>query len=120
MILGFANRFFDFFSNFCSIFFLILFSIFSKNFGLFCSFLFFSGNGWRRDDSFGPKIVEFRAILAIFRPFEDLLVDRRLSISGLQVGCMWLLSRLQVGYKYSKWFTGLTLVTQVGEAHLLK
>ena len=28
-------------------------------------------NKWHRDDSFGPKIVEFRVILAIFRTFED-------------------------------------------------
>ena len=29
-----------------------------------------SKNRSRRDDSFGPKIVEIGAILAIFRPFE--------------------------------------------------
>ena len=44
---------------------------FSKTFCSFRSFENFSRNRSRRDDSFGPKIVEFRAILAIFRPFED-------------------------------------------------
>ena len=48
------------------------FRSFSKTFRLFRDFENFSRNRWRRDDSFGPKIVEFRAILAIFRPFEDL------------------------------------------------
>ena len=38
---------------------------------MFRSFDFFSRNRSRRDDSFGPKIAEFRVILAIFRPFED-------------------------------------------------
>ena len=47
------------------------FSNFSKTFRTFRSFENFSRNRSRRDDSFGPKIVEFRAILAIFRPFED-------------------------------------------------
>ena len=47
------------------------FSNFSKTFLVFRSFENFSRNRSRRDDSFGPKIVEFRAILAIFRPFED-------------------------------------------------
>ena len=35
------------------------------------SFENFSKNSSRRRDRFGPKIVQFRAILAIFRPFED-------------------------------------------------
>ena len=48
------------------------FRSFSKTFRLFRDFEIFSRNRSRRDDSFGPKIVEFRAILAIFRPFEDL------------------------------------------------
>ena len=48
------------------------FRSFSKTFRLFRDFENFSRNRSRRDDSFGPKIVEFRAILAIFRPFEDL------------------------------------------------
>ena len=34
------------------------------------SFKKFGKNGSRRCDFFGPKIVEIRAILAIFRPFE--------------------------------------------------
>ena len=46
-------------------------SNFLKTFRTFRSFENFSRNRSRRDDSFGPKIVEFRAILAIFRPFED-------------------------------------------------
>ena len=49
-----------------------IFRSFSKKFRLFRDFENFSRNRSRRDDSFGPKIVEFRAILAIFRPFEDL------------------------------------------------
>ena len=48
-----------------------IFSIFLKTFRTFRSFENFSRNRSRRDDSFGPKIAEFRAILAIFRPFED-------------------------------------------------
>ena len=58
---------------------------FSKNFRIFfeiflyksfvCSFARsfenFSKFSSRRRDRFGPKIVKFRAILAIFRPFED-------------------------------------------------
>ena len=35
------------------------------------SFKFFWKNRSRRCDDFGPKIIKFRAILAIFRPFED-------------------------------------------------
>ena len=35
------------------------------------SFENFSNFSSRRRDRFGPKIVKFRAILAIFRPFED-------------------------------------------------
>ena len=57
--------------NFSKIFSKI-FPSFSKTFWLFRDFENFSRNRSRRDDSFGPKIVEFRAILAIFRPFEDL------------------------------------------------
>ena len=34
------------------------------------SFENFSKNRLRRDDSFGPKIIQIGAILAIFRPFE--------------------------------------------------
>ena len=49
-----------------------IFRSFSKTFRLFRDFENFSRNRSRRDDSFGPKIVEFRAILAIFWPFEDL------------------------------------------------
>ena len=57
------EKFFEkFFENFLN---------FSKTFCSFRSFENFSRNRSRRDDSFGPKIVEFRAILAIFRPFED-------------------------------------------------
>ena len=47
------------------------FSFFSKTFRTFRSFESFSRNRSRQDDSFGSKIVEFRAILVIFRPFED-------------------------------------------------
>ena len=32
--------------------------------------IFFSNFSWQRCDSFGPKIVEIGAILAIFQPFE--------------------------------------------------
>ena len=42
------------------------FSNFSKSFRSFRSFGKFSKNRLRRDDSFGPKIVEVGAILAIF------------------------------------------------------
>ena len=35
------------------------------------SFENFSNLSSRRRDRFGPKIVKFRAILAIFQPFED-------------------------------------------------
>ena len=49
----------------------VFFLYFLKTFRSFRSFGKFSRNRLRRDDSFGPKIVEFRAILAIFRPFED-------------------------------------------------
>ena len=52
-------------------FFFENFSIFLKTFRTFRSFEHFSRNRLRRDDSFGPKIVEFRAILGIFRSFED-------------------------------------------------
>ena len=48
-----------------------LFSKVFRIFGSFRSFKHVSRNRSRRDDSFGPKIVGFRAILAIFRPFED-------------------------------------------------
>ena len=50
------------------------FWIFSKTFCSFRSFENFSRNRSRRDDSFGPKIVEFRAILAIFRPIFFLFI----------------------------------------------
>ena len=46
------------------------FSNFAKSLRSFRSFEKFSKNRLRRDDSFGPKIVEIGAILAIFRPFE--------------------------------------------------
>ena len=52
------------------------FQFFLKTFHSFRSFDFFSGNRSHRDDAFGLKIVKFRAILADFRSFEDLLVDR--------------------------------------------
>ena len=58
MIGEFVSKFFEKFSNF------------SKHFRSFRSFENFSKNRLRRDDSFGPKIVEIGAILAIFRPFE--------------------------------------------------
>ena len=58
-----------------------IFEKFSKNFRKFLyksfvwsfarSFENFSKFSSRRRDRFGPKIVKFRAILAIFRPFED-------------------------------------------------
>ena len=51
----FFQNSFDFFENFSFV------SFFKKK----------SRNRSRRDDSFGPLIVEFRAILAIVRPFED-------------------------------------------------
>ena len=38
---------------------------------IFCSFENFSKDRLRRDDRFCPKIVKIRAILAIFRPFEN-------------------------------------------------
>ena len=43
------------------------FENFSKYFHTFRSFENFSKNRLRRDDSFGPKIIEIGAILAIFR-----------------------------------------------------
>ena len=51
-------------------FFFGKFSNFLKSFRLFRSFENFSKNRLRRDDSFGPKIVEIGAILAIFRLFD--------------------------------------------------
>ena len=45
--------------------------MFLKTFRTFRSFENCSRKRSRRDDSLGPKIVEFRAILAIFRSFED-------------------------------------------------
>ena len=48
---------------------------FLKYFCSFCPFENFSKNRSRRDDSFGPKIVKIRAILAIFRPFKDFHLD---------------------------------------------
>ena len=44
--------------------------MFSKFFGSFRSFEFFSKKRSRRDDSFGANIIEIGAILAIFRLFE--------------------------------------------------
>ena len=46
------------------------FSNFSISFHSFRSFEKQSKNRLRRDDSFGPKIVQIGAILAIFQPFE--------------------------------------------------
>ena len=46
------------------------FSSFSKCFRSLRSFETFLKNRSHGDDSFGPKIVEIGAILAIFRPFE--------------------------------------------------
>ena len=46
-----------------------------KYFRSFRPFENFSKNRSRRDDSFGPKIVKIRAILAIFRPFKDFYLD---------------------------------------------
>ena len=56
-----------------------------KNFALYTSFVCsfarsfenFSNFSSRRRDRFGPKIVKVRAILAIFRPFEDFDSKRR-------------------------------------------
>ena len=47
-----------------------IFRSFSKTFRLFRDFESFSRNRSRRDDSFGPKIVGFRATRAIFPLFE--------------------------------------------------
>ena len=58
------------FSKFFRTFFDFVFD-FLKIFRALRSFEIFSKNRSRRDDSFGPKIVKIRAILAIFRPFED-------------------------------------------------
>ena len=44
---------------------------FVRLFVMLVTFEFFSNFSSRRRDRFGPKIVKFRAILAIFRPFED-------------------------------------------------
>ena len=52
-------------------FFFEIFSNLWTTFRSFRSFDNFSRNRTRRDDLFGPKIIEFRAILAIFRSFED-------------------------------------------------
>ena len=57
----------NFFANFSK--------IFLKYFRSFRPFENFSKNRSRRDDSFGPKIVKIRAILAIFRPFKDFYLD---------------------------------------------
>ena len=62
----FSKTFLTFFSIFLKIF-----RNFQKSFRSFRSFENVSRNRSYRDDSFGPKIVEFRAILAICRPFED-------------------------------------------------
>ena len=63
MFRNFFEFFYDFFSDFFENFSYVSFFELLSN--------FFSRNRSRRDDSFGPKIVGFRAILAIFRPFED-------------------------------------------------
>ena len=63
------EKFEKYFENFFENFFK-KFSNVSKSFRSFCSFEKFSKNRLRRDDSFGLKIVEIGAILAIFRPFE--------------------------------------------------
>ena len=57
-------------------FFKIFFDAFLGSIVLFIcslarSFDFFSNNSWRRRNRFDPKIIRFRAILAISRPFED-------------------------------------------------
>ena len=73
---------------FCGVhFFIHVFDIFGKkienekNYEKFCEFSFvcsfarsfecFSNFSSRRRDRFSPKIVKFRAILAIFRPFQE-------------------------------------------------
>ena len=57
------------FENFRKIFENFLYKSFVCSFAR--SFENFSNFSSRRRDRFGPKIVKFRAILAIFRPFED-------------------------------------------------
>ena len=79
---GGSGRILDFFANFsqkCSIIFK-----FFRNFS-FVSFVhFFSWDSLGRCDLFGPKIIKIRAILAIFRSFEDFWFSRRaLSITHI-------------------------------------
>ena len=56
--------------NYLILFFLAFWNLLT-NFCSFRSFVFFSWNSLRRCDVFGPKIINIRAILVIFRPFED-------------------------------------------------
>ena len=53
------------------------FSNFPGTFRSFCSFEKFSSNSLCRCDFFGPNFVKIRAILAIFRSFEDFQFSRR-------------------------------------------
>ena len=70
-----------------------IFSItnFLRTFLSFCSFQIFSWDSLGRCDLFGPKIVKIRAILAIFRPFEDFRFSRRaLSATCINYWELWL------------------------------
>ena len=62
----FFENFLNFFSKMFRIFLFVLFVC-----SLARSFEKFSKFSSRRRDRFGPKIVQFRPILAIFRPFEN-------------------------------------------------
>ena len=85
-------------SKFFSKLFSKFFRSFSKTFRLFRDFENFSRHRSRRDDSFGPKFVEFRAILAIFRPFEDLGVR-----PDVQRGRNWRCNLFQHAIKPNFW-----------------
>ena len=81
------------FSDFCS-----KFSLVSSFFHPFENFSNFSS--WRRD-RFGPKIVKIRAILAIFRPFEQFSKNFRPVTDG----------RFPCGIKSTASYKGMEVIT---------
>ena len=65
----FRNFFKKFFENFRIFLFVLFVCSLARSFEKFSKF------SSRRRDRFGPKIVQFRPILAIFRPFENSTTD---------------------------------------------
>ena len=74
-------------------------------FGIFSFVRNFSKDRLRRDDRFRPKIVQIRAILAIFRPFED-FCDFRFGRFGIAFGSIDMASEGRGGPPWYSAFHG--------------